>query len=449
MKLNKISLLNLLGVAIGIGLWVSFAGLKDPETLGSSTVWVDGADPTCGGTSPCFRTIQAAVEAVDDSDPQGGFVFIRPGRYRENVVIKRTVSLIGVEGIVRIEPADPTRPTILISNGLQSRPIKTIHNLEIAGGTIAIEIVDAWVHSLFGNRITSLTNLGSSFAPPSVASRMIDLMNAGIWVERAVIGGTGGGILSNEISYARAGIVIGQEASVSDISKNTIQRTGWGIYLQNQMYITRIANNVFKHDGIHIRVTGKATSPGRIEIVSNQMLLAELHGIEVNAEGMNLTIENNLITNSGMAGILLSCQSPSFVTPVWVGEEDPCPRQQGPDFIIIRNHIVGGQYGIILVTGKGKILRNRISENGSTTSILKGAGLLLGQKMQVDISHNWIVNNTLGAGYSVLAAYQPDCQFLERPPFEGKLTGVNNEIHENEFADLCPPDYPWPPGFRK
>ncbi|MEM4284079.1 MAG: right-handed parallel beta-helix repeat-containing protein [Candidatus Caldarchaeum sp.] len=446
MKLNKISLLSLLVVATGIGLGVSFAGLKNFETLGSSTVWVDDDDPICGGNSPCFRTIQAAVEAVDDSDLEGGFVFIRPGRYRENVVIKRTVSLIGVEGSVRIEAADPARPTILVSNGLQSRPIKTIHNLEIAGGKIAIEIVDARVHSLFGNRITSLTNLMSSFLPPS-APRMTALMDAGIWVERAVLGGLGGGILRNEISYAAAGIVIGQEARVSDIFMNTIQRTGWGITLQDQEY-TRIANNIFKHNGIHIRVTGKATGPGRMNIVNNQMLVAELHGIAVEAERTRMTIESNLITNSGLAGIYLSCQSSSFGA-VGVSEEDPCPGQQGPDFTIIRNHIVGGEYGIILATGQGKILRNQISENGFTTSILNGAGLLLGHKMRVEISHNWIVNNTLGAGYGILAAYDPSCQFRERPPFEGELTGSNNEIRDNEFADLCPPDYPWPPGFRK
>ncbi len=450
MKLNKISLLSFLVVAIGVGLGVSFAGLKDSETLDSSTAWVDGEDPACGGNSPCFRTIQAAVEAVDVSDPEGGFVFIRPGRYRENIVIKRTVSLIGVEGSVRLEAADPARPTILVSNGLQSRPIETIHNLEVAGGKIAIEIVDARVRSLFGNRITSLTNLVSGFAPPSVALRMTARMDAGIWVERAVIGGGLGGIRENEISYAAAGIVIGQEAIVSDIVMNTIQRTGLGIYLQHQMYVARISNNIFRHNGIHIKVAGKATSPGKVDIASNQMLLAELHGITVNAEGMSLTIENNLIANSGMAGIVLSCQSPSFVSPVEVGEEDPCPGQQGSDFIIIRNRIVGGYYGIILVTGQGKILRNQISENGFTTSVFRGAGLLLGQKMQVEISHNWIVNNTLGAGYSILAAYRHVCQFPEMPPpFEGKLTGSNNEIRDNEFADLCPPDYPWPPGFRK
>jgi ATP phosphoribosyltransferase len=130
MKLNKIGLLGLL--MIGIGLDMGFVGLTGSKTLVSSTAWVDDDDPTCGGNSPCFRTIQAAVDAVDDSDVRGGFVYILPGRYRENVVIKRVVSLIGV-GNVYLEALDPKRPTILVSNGLESLPIEMITGLEIFG----------------------------------------------------------------------------------------------------------------------------------------------------------------------------------------------------------------------------------------------------------------------------------------------------------------------------
>jgi hypothetical protein len=33
--------------------------------------------------------------------------------------------------------------------------------------------------------------------------------------------------------------------------------------------------------------------------------------------------------------------------------------------------------------------------------------------------------------------------------FRGQLEGKGNEIQDNLRSDLCPPDYPWPPGFRK
>jgi len=433
MKLNKIGLLSLL--TIGIGLGMGFVGLTGSKTLVSSTAWVDDDDPTCGGNSPCFRTIQAAVDAVDDSDVRGGFVYILSGRYRENVVIKRVVSLIGV-GNVYLEALDPKRPTILVSNGLESRPIEMITGLEIFGGEIGIELVDARVNMIARNRIRGYPSFGSPL-----------LTNAGIWIERAVVAIDG--IFGNEISDASSGIFLKQGAVVESIRDNIIQHTGWGIGLQDDAKVFSIRTNTFQNNQTHISMTGN----GLAYILSNQMLLAEHGGIIVEAERASLTIENNLIANSNMVGIYLACQ-PDF-TDILFRVDSKCPGQQGPRFEIVRNQITGGRYGIIVVTGQGKIVRNWILGNGFISeyvSLLRGAGLLLGlgQKMEVEISHNWIVNNRVGAAYSLFAAANAwDCQLEEIPPFEGKLTGRDNKIEDNELRDLCPPDYPWPPGFRK
>jgi hypothetical protein len=432
-KLNKIGLLGLL--TIGIGLGIGFVGDTGSKTLVSSTAWVDDDDPTCGGNSPCFRTIQAAVDAVDDSDVRGGFVYILSGRYRENVVIKRVVSLIGV-GNVYLEALDPKRPTILVSNGLESRPIEMITGLEIFGGEIGIELVDARVKMIARNRIRGYPSFGSPL-----------LTNAGIWIERAVVAIDG--IFGNEISDASSGIFLKQGAVVESIRDNIIQHTGWGIGLQDDAKVFSIRTNTFQNNQTHIRMTGN----GLAYILSNQMLLAEYGGIIVEAEKASLTIENNLISNSNIVGIYLACQ-PDF-TDILFRVDSKCPGQKGPRFEIVRNQITGGRYGIIVVTGQGKIVRNWILGNGFISeyvSLLRGAGLLLGlgQKMEVEISHNWIVNNRVGAAYSLFAVANAwDCQLEEIPPFEGKLTGRDNKIEDNELRDLCPPDYPWPPGFRK
>lgn|GEM_PF-6715296 len=433
MKLNKIGLLGLL--TIGIGLGIGFVGDTGSKTLVSSTAWVDDDDPTCGGNSPCFRTIQAAVDAVDDSDVRGGFVYILPGRYRENVVIKRVVSLIGV-GNVYLEALDPKRPTILVSNGLESRPIEMITGLEIFGGKTGIELVDARVKMIARNRIRGYPSFGSPL-----------LTNAGIWIERAVVAIDG--IFGNEISDAASGIFLKQGAVVESIRDSIIQHTGWGIGLQDDAKVFSIRTNTFQNNQTHIRMTGN----GLAYILSNQMLLAEQGGIIVEAERASLTIENNFIANSNMVGIYLACQPDS--TEILFRVDSKCPGQQGPRFEIVRNQITGGRYGIIVVTGQGKIVRNWILGNGFISediSLLGGAGLLLGlgQKMEVEISHNWIVNNRVGAAYSLFAAANAwDCQLEEIPPFEGKLTGRDNKIEDNELRDFCPPDYPWPPGFRK
>lgn len=428
MKLRKITYgisLNLLVVAVVIGLGVGFSSPKRPELLVSDTAWVDDDDPTCGGNSPCFQTIQAAVEAVDDTIRAQ--VYIRPGRYRENVVLKRAVSLEGV-GLARLEALDPEKPAILVSHGL-GRGID-IESLEIVG---MVEIVDAAIVWLLGNRIISIS----------------PFQDAGVWVERSKIRW----ITGNEISDARAGIFLGKGAVVGSIYNNSIRQTGWGIRLQDDAAVlSSIYANTFNNNGAHISATDQASA----YIGGNQLLLGYSYGIEV-LKDARVIIENNLISSNGM-GIYISCDSLYY--PL-LGEDDPCPGLQGPEFTLIRNRIMGNRKGgLILIIGRGKVLRNWISENGSTHgpassyggSLLSGVGLLLGRRVQVEISHNWVVNNTLGVVYGTLNddAYS-DCQWSrENRPFEGKLTGSNNEIRDNEFADLCPSSgFPWPPGFRK
>lgn len=49
----------------------------------TTTLFVNRNDPTCGGRSPCFSTIQAAIDAADP----GESIHIQPGTYREQLAI--------------------------------------------------------------------------------------------------------------------------------------------------------------------------------------------------------------------------------------------------------------------------------------------------------------------------------------------------------------------------
>lgn len=450
MKLHKIAYsvgLSLLVAAVAIGMGMGLSSSKRSELLVSNTAWVDDDDPTCGGNFPCFQTIQAAVEAVDDT--VGGEVYILAGRYRENVMIKRSVSLIGV-GLVRLEALDPKKPTILVSHGIKptdpikQRSVRMIGNLEIVGGQVVIEIVDAHVAHLKGNRIVSLNNLLGFFPYPASPT------DGGIWVERSIIQE----ITGNEINSAVGGIVLGEGTLVGSIDSNTIHRTGWGIRLQGDAEVSSIFANDFDRNAVHIVVADRARAD---YIANNRLLLGDWAGITVTGSAKAI-IENNLIDNNWV-GIYISCYDLSG----FLVNDDSCLKPPGPVFTLARNRIMGNRYGLFLEDGQGKVLRNWISENGYTHDragypiplgdVQVGAGLLLGRRVQVEVSHNWVVNNTLGAAYGIplgdVASF--NCQWSqENRPFEGKLTGGNNEIKDNEFADLCPSSgLPWPPGFRK
>ena len=62
--------------------------LSIPAALGQgATLYVNNTDPTCGGLSPCFSTIQAAINAAQSADT----VTIQPGTYVEEInILKRT-----------------------------------------------------------------------------------------------------------------------------------------------------------------------------------------------------------------------------------------------------------------------------------------------------------------------------------------------------------------------
>lgn len=49
-------------------------------SLAQTAAYVDGIDPSCGGNSPCYPTIQAAV----NGEPDGATIVVRPGTYRED-----------------------------------------------------------------------------------------------------------------------------------------------------------------------------------------------------------------------------------------------------------------------------------------------------------------------------------------------------------------------------
>jgi hypothetical protein len=115
------------------------------------------------------------------------------------------------------------------------------------------------------------------------------------------------------------------------------------------------------------------------------------------------------------------------------------------------------------------ILANQISENE--------IGILIGQAIPLDsyypegvvavpdllrIEENRILNNqkygvSLEGWQCLCTDERPDEDRLSCLILHGSIpskillttTEPNNEIQGNGKSDLCPPDYPWPPGFRK
>jgi parallel beta-helix repeat protein len=60
--------------------------------------------------------------------------------------------------------------------------------------------------------------------------------------------------------------------------------------------------------------------------------------------------------------------------------------------------------------------------------------------------------NTISKNDYGVTLFLPPCALIspyDILAFRGQVRGKDNVIIDNEKGDLCPPDYPWPPGFRK
>ncbi len=445
-----IAIVELIALILALGVSLSSGNLAVVVTLvDTADVWVDDDDPTCSGKQPCFSTIQAAVDALEQ-----GTVHIFPGHYRENVVITKNVSLTGdgawqhrgVRDLVRLEPRDPLKPTIRVARA----GVKTISALEIVAGAVGIQAEDSGIGFIMNVRI-----VGGG-------------LEAGIRLVRSVVTG----ILSNEIvggsiETSTSGIEV-EDGYALYISMNSIADVRQGVVIIRQKLVQEILieHNTFTRNMIHVWLQGQARVQARLNyfangdtaiwlqdqawayIVSNQMV-ANTMGIWLRDES-EASIELNSLLNN-LIGIQTS--GPDVAS----GQDWTYSRQtkrQNPRFKITRNQIIGNIIGGILVEGQGRLLRNEITSNGIADPYLYPhpilryrmlGGMLLSPWIRVEISNNHIENNAQGIVY-LSDRFDYKCS---RAPVEGEIKGQDNEIKDNEFADLCPPDYPWPPGFRK
>jgi len=214
------------------------------EVWGPRTFYVDDGAPNGGNGSKAhpFNRIQDAVNASDDGDT----IRVWEGVYYENVVVNRSVSLIG--------------------NGSETTVID-------GGGAGDIVRVEADYVTINGFEIQ---NSGSRF-------------DAGI-----VVQANNTIIMWNNISNNEIGIYLDYNTGSITIMRNTILSNDFGICLLSSNNNT-IANNTISNnkDGIFLD-----ESTYNITIADNTITSSDRNGIHLR-ESSNITIVNTTISNSG------------------------------------------------------------------------------------------------------------------------------------------------------
>jgi len=466
-------------------------------------LWVDD-DPGCEGHSPCYSSIQTAIDTVPTDGE--GFIYVLPGSYEENLVIQGKEIILRGSGaeVSMISAPDPTKPAILISDlrelelGYQSVGIS---GFKITGGLVGVKIERAASATVSQNQIIITGEAG------------LRVMNSTrINIEENEIRGWGSRP-PDRWQEPPAAIILGEGLGEVEIADNYIYtyELGYGIKIASGEDIAVRGNKIEGDNGILIE------SAGRVLVESN--LLVTNTGILMH-DPEKARIKWNVIQAHGTDGLgvgILPIQEGSIVEPViahnlimggamgiGVSVLTHPDYQAQPELraIIEYNTIQNIQVGIGVnappVEEYGRLAKLTIRYNllqnnerglltpffvfviggdqgGGSQLHIEGnrfeinvIGVELGAGVRADLLGNSISQNTNGIvlkdgwfslernriiynrGYGIAINASGYCR-VEGAYGEGvpeAIEGEDNEIHDNG-NDLCPDGYSWPEGFVK
>ena len=78
-------------IILGLAGLVLVFGLMGNVGAAGTTLYVDDDDATCGGNSPCYNTIQAAINDANDGDT----IEVATGTYKEQPIVNKSITLQG------------------------------------------------------------------------------------------------------------------------------------------------------------------------------------------------------------------------------------------------------------------------------------------------------------------------------------------------------------------
>ncbi|MEM4382296.1 MAG: hypothetical protein QXX19_08720 [Candidatus Caldarchaeum sp.] len=371
-----------------------------------------------------FPTIQAALDAA----PEGALILIAPGVYRENLKIAKSLTLEGSGiDVTILEPVprdeNSYNPIITVSPS-RSEWNLSLKNLTLRRSPLALS-------NSYG-RTPGVKIIETEQAVTHPRLTFIQTKWEGLWaiLTRLMIDR----LTVQKSIFVFANIIEGGEVREAEIASNVMVYSSFAPFEGHHV--------VIRDNVIHGEISLDLALGGEAEIVEN---IITNGGIFFYQEGERARwiVRRNYFEYSPTA-IAISVSGESLL-----------------DALIEENRIKGGNIGIQISlnvgswpTGKIQLIKNLImglsDYDWRFPQPSRSAGIDIISNVltwppegpvEIEISENTIMaNRGCGVALDAGSLYQIN------PP---RITGRDNELAYNEKGDLCPPDYPWPPGFRK
>jgi parallel beta-helix repeat protein len=276
-----------------------------PSVEAPSTLYVGGVNP---GN---YSHIQWAI----DNASSGDTVFVYNGTYYENVLVNKTLSLIGED-----------RDSTIIHGGGNGDVVRiTEDGVNITGFNVTgsgpnsidygIEVYNAWNCLIISNRITINRN--------------------GIWLYSS----SNINITANTFSYIHRCLLI-EASSHCNITKNNFFSIYEGFHIEGS-YNNVISNRIsmIERIGIHLLISSNNN------IINNTVSSSDYKGIYISMSSFNNIVKDNFIYSITNEGISIWSSSNNIVT---------------------HNHVANNGYGIGLESGSSNsIYHNNIIGNSN------------------------------------------------------------------------------------
>jgi parallel beta-helix repeat protein len=238
-----------------------------------------------------FKTIQAAVDTASSGDT----VFVKQGRYFENVVVNKTVSLVGenaqstiIEGALVGNVVNVTTDYVNVT-GFTLRENLLVH---LPGG-VGVELQNVEHCSVYGNNIVH-DGVGVAVYGPynSVVRNNISDNNG----EGVVLSSFNSTVSDNTIASNAGGGIGCVASSLCNISRNSVLDNVFeGITLVEYSDNDTVVGNTVARNRVGVLVSSSSVNNS---VLGNSISMNTEFGVEVSNSSDNLFCHNNFINNS-------------------------------------------------------------------------------------------------------------------------------------------------------